>query len=659
MSLIMEGRVGVLHMGPPCFSSLLAELTVKLALSQEQARGHFQIELPASSPVLELQPFKDLLVRPNTYIVVRHVCADGAPWQKPTAIISNSKCILSLRASCPGCKSHITLRGKAPDGRSWTSVASPYWPAFARRLAETWVWAKDSSRTTATAHLAGWAPASAENVTGVIETSGFTPSGKRAPWVVGTRVTTGSQPVRRALPQLFPEGLGCDLHLEAAHTTRHPFATPPVLTAPVEYALKHTIMDPRECKRQRERTLKTLEHLAAAVEGEIGPLLALIHPFISPVLAKRHLPFMREVSFATGWHDPFFVIDLAFGLPALGWAPRAPTMQARWAPPEATIDDLLVDLDEHNARVIRSTKPSNDAALNWAAWEKTAKELTADFITGPYESISDIPVDTVRLLRRFGTWEQQGGAEVPKCRLIDDALDGGQNLASGSQYTHRPADLDAWIAQLRAVTEKFPTDSLKQFTSDFASAYKQVPADPSLAGLATIAQGQEARFLLGQSTILRRQKLSCQVCQGARLGLPRHGCAGCCAHVTLRGRHPRGRQSLDDTCGLSLVAWPGAPGRVGRPGQEIPTTILDLQGDRCTVPFGIYSVCGSFHHSNRRPCGTTDRLTDRCLGRAAAVPRPCRQALRQAPVCRDASLWQGGSGHAQIFQQTAARDGPP
>ena len=35
---------------------------------------------------------------------------------------------------------------------------------------------------------------------------------------------------------------------------------------------------------------------------------------------------------------------------------------------------------------------------------------------------------------------------------------------------------------------KFPNDHLEQFASDFAKAFKQVPADPSLANLAVIVQ---------------------------------------------------------------------------------------------------------------------------------------------------------------------------
>ena len=92
---------------------------------------------------------------------------------------------------------------------------------------------------------------------------------------------------------------------------------------------------------------------------------------------------MRELSHATEWHDPWLVIDHAVGLPALGWAPRAPTLQFRFAAPEVEISELADGIEDHNASIIRSTRPSGDAELDWAAWEKTKKEVEADPIVGP------------------------------------------------------------------------------------------------------------------------------------------------------------------------------------------------------------------------------------------------------------------------------------
>ena len=79
--------------------------------------------------------------------------------------------------------------------------------------------------------------------------------------------------------------------------------------------------------------VSALEALAEAVQSERDTFLKLIDPFIVPIVARRDLLFMRELSWAVGFHDPLIITDLAFGLPAIGWAPHAPTMPIRYAPP--------------------------------------------------------------------------------------------------------------------------------------------------------------------------------------------------------------------------------------------------------------------------------------------------------------------------------------
>ena len=47
------------------------------------------------------------------------------------------------------------------------------------------------------------------------------------------------------------------------------------------------------------------------------------------------------------------------------------------------------------------------------------------------------------------------------------SVEGGQNGATGSQFTHRPTFLDSWATQCRMVQERFPQSALSQFPSDF------------------------------------------------------------------------------------------------------------------------------------------------------------------------------------------------
>ena len=90
-------------------------------------------------------------------------------------------------------------------------------------------------------------------------------------------------------------------------------------------------------------------------------------------------------------------------------------------------------------------------------------------------------------------------------QLIEDALEGGQNGATGSQFTHRPTDLDSWATQCRMVQERFPQSALSQFPSDLKKAYKQVPAEPSLAGFVVMVQWHPQKrcpaFLVGRTQL--------------------------------------------------------------------------------------------------------------------------------------------------------------
>ena len=215
---------------------------------------------------------------------------------KPTALVANSPEITRLNAECPGCTSHIPLRGKCPDGRSWTAVASPYWPLFARRMAQNWAWAQTLPKSERSAHLAGWDPAAGSNIEEALHATGFQPSGKRAVKVIASRIAAGVQTVRRALPQLLPEGLGSEIHLRLAHQIVHPFARSPGLTRPVRYAIEHGLQSVEASNKQRKEMKDILEELELTVSNEMKDLSKLIHPSSSLSRQRETCESMREVS---------------------------------------------------------------------------------------------------------------------------------------------------------------------------------------------------------------------------------------------------------------------------------------------------------------------------------------------------------------------------
>ena len=252
------------------------------------------------------------------------------------------------------------------------------------------------------------------------------------------------------------------------------FLRPPTTYNPVVYATKYALQSERDCIAQRSDVAEPPQELADS-------------------LFEEYLHALRLL-------DPQLIVDLFFGLPQLGWAMPAPTMQCREAPPEYPIEALKTDCGNHNSKLISRCRPSGDDKLDVAAWEKTEEELSSEMILGPFFDLQDVPFPCVRLLRRFGTWEQHGGAKNPTVRLIDDALEGGQNGATG-----RPTDLDSWATQCRMVQERFPQSALFQFPSDFKKAYKQVPAEPSLACFAVMVQWHPQKrcpaFLVGRTQL--------------------------------------------------------------------------------------------------------------------------------------------------------------
>ena len=106
-------------------------------------------------------------------------------------------------------------------------------------------------------------------------------------------------------------------------------------------------------------------------------------------------------------------------------------------------------------------------------------------IFGPFFDLQDVPFPIVRLLRRLGTWEQHGGAENPTMRLIDDALEGGQNGATGSQFTHRPTDLDSWASSMPHGPRTFPTVCTVNSRVTSKRRTNKFHALATIAGLAT------------------------------------------------------------------------------------------------------------------------------------------------------------------------------
>ena len=125
----------------------LATATAAMINAQHKVGNLFELEQPAGSMMVAFEPIKDVLAATGALAYQRDACADGAPWRKPLLLYTATHEVgRRLVAKCPGCREHIRLRGRAPNGVDWTKVASPYWPAWARQVAEKWstvIWQRE------------------------------------------------------------------------------------------------------------------------------------------------------------------------------------------------------------------------------------------------------------------------------------------------------------------------------------------------------------------------------------------------------------------------------------------------------------------------------------------------------------------------------------
>ena len=522
LGLIFERLVRILHLGPPCSSfsmavnrfksyamrsadqpegfddlpphreekvrlgNALAEVASRLAEAQEKAGNFWTLEQPTTSLMWLYAPIAALIAKVTTFLVIIDVCMFGAPWRKPTTLAANFREITQLYRRCDGSHDHISLQGNAPCGRSWTAVASPYWPEFARAwvavCACLFVWMK---RPGPPLVFAGFASVPADvDVHAVLEEMDFQlPKGQER-LTTATRVGAGIQPTGRSMPQLLPDGLGPKDHVTVALATTHPLARPPAVPS---WCLKAIDAQERlwgSLRKTRSSVIDLLVALASLCTALCGLIVDNVHEWIRPIVARRNVAFMTEVTFICGGLDTNLMVDYVFGLPMMGWARHSPTMVQRTTRPPRAVRPSEDEVLAHNEVVLERAKPSKDQEADKLSWDKSKAEFKSSTMLGPYYEFDEIPRThrgTPRLLNRFGILERHGGATEASVRNIDDAKARGHNDESANTATHRPADLDLLASISRRVAERFPNCPMAGFPSDFKSAYRQVTADPNQA----------------------------------------------------------------------------------------------------------------------------------------------------------------------------------
>ena len=174
----------------------LAGTAVKLVEAQAAAKGYWQWEQPDTSLMWEYMPVKTAIK--DAFLAIRDVCMDGAPWKKPTRLAGNHACVEGLHLRCCGGHAHQPLEGCAPCGSNWTALASPYWPAFAARMAEAWKHLLQPHHqhlpTTASYRSAPLTERADMSIDAALERAQLQPSGKRSRQTIGSQVGQADSP---------------------------------------------------------------------------------------------------------------------------------------------------------------------------------------------------------------------------------------------------------------------------------------------------------------------------------------------------------------------------------------------------------------------------------------------------------------------------------
>ena len=461
----------------------LAEVASRLAEAQEKAGNFWMLEQPTTSLMWLYAPIAAFIAKITTFLVVIDVCMFGAPWRKPTTLAASFRVITQLFRRCDGTHGHVSLQGNAPCGESWTAVASPYWPEFARAwvavCAFLFVWTK---RPGPPLVFAGFASVPADvDVHAVLEEMDFQMPKGQERLTTATRVGAGIQPAGRAMPQLLPDGLGPKDHVTVALATTHPLARPPALPSWCSKAIDAQERLWGSLRKNRGLILELLVLWASLCTALCCVIVDNVHEWIRPIVAKRNAVFMTEVTFLCGGLDLNLMVDYVFGLPMMGWARHSPTMVQRTTRPPRAEKPSEEDILKENQVALQRAKPSKDPEADRLSWDKTKSEFKNSTMLGPYYDLDTIPRThrgTPRLLNRFGILERHGGASEASVRNIDDGKARGHNEDSANTATHRPADLDLIASLSRRVAERFPNCPMAGFPSDFKGAYRQVTADP-------------------------------------------------------------------------------------------------------------------------------------------------------------------------------------
>ena len=520
LGIILEKRVCLLWLGPPCasfsmainrFSHLcmrslrfpdgipelqglpavtvamgnaLRDVAISCAKTQHSVGETYDLEQPDNSLMLPCEAFTHMEEATGATRAYRHQCLDGAPWAKLTVVVSNEPAISEVQGFCQGGHDHIVLEGRDPQGVAWTKRASSYWPPFARKVIKPLTRGLDIRRDTTSNWRAGFTGIDlGYTAVDLLRMAQYRPSRGKDIQAVAFAISSAVQPGRRAVPQLVPDHLDPDTHVAVATSLQHPFQWTASAPVAVEHALKHCTGNCCQLGQQRATTWQLSQTLAGQCTGDNKIILAHVEVGVRQVLQSggltKNVAFMRELGYAVQHRDILAMPALVVGSRMLGASHPIATMPQRVVHATMSVDELVQQRHHINSKVAQLASRSDDKELAQASWDKSEQELKRGVIRGPFEELERTEFSDPVLCWRKAVWEDRTVEGQFEARNIDDMLVSMQNETAAYTSTHVPMTADSVSIQTSAVARKFPGQQLAGHPSDYAKAYEQIPGHPT------------------------------------------------------------------------------------------------------------------------------------------------------------------------------------
>ena len=301
-----------------------------------------------------------------------------------------------------------------------------------------------------------------------------------------------------------------EIFLKAAMQIPHPMSPQKVLPSPLKAALFDNLtMDPVELARNRLQAVVTIKEMAKDLEQEEMKAKAACTESVRQVLSSKRIALWEALLKASAFQDMDIVEIVKRGADVTG-EPSSPLFPFDWKPATASPEELLAtSVWRRKALQVKHSDGERETGSE-SLHEATLEEVKLGHLAGPFSE--------KQLDERFGKngWLfnkrfalEQGTAENPKVRVIDDCRRSGLNSAYTTTNKLELLDVDVLACALMAIADahstgwvdlgetdggslKGPVNAAARLlnwqgrTLDLSKAYKQVPLSDGAQALCVL-----------------------------------------------------------------------------------------------------------------------------------------------------------------------------